>query len=786
MPGRSRAPMRDLAAIALLAALSVGMLWRCNLTGKAMVPGDLLLVMEPWKHYAYRFPEFRVVGNPILDAIQQFYPWRQFAGESLGAGEIPLWNPHELCGNPFVGNNQSAVFYPETWLHALMPTDRALGWATSLCFFIAGALMYWFLRLLRLRRGACLLGAIAFMFNGFIIGWSCFPSFRSVPAWLPGMLLGFELALGRRRAQGIALMSLFTGLQFLAGNLHISLYCLMVFSAYVVFRCLTWGPRRREALPAVVGALAALGIGGLLASVQLLPTLELAGMSSRAGGTSYANVLRHALASQALLTGLMPDLLGNPVDLNHWGAELGKVHRAYTESAFYVGVAPLLLAPLAFVFNRREGLFWVGVLLAGALLATGTHLNALLYYLVPSFKALSGIGRAVLLMSVALSVLGALGMNGLLELAKRDPRAIPRLLLLSGGALGLLGVIAGLWVWMATGAFERAVPGIGDYTLAQIGRFMALLVVAATGGVVVSRRHRLGAIIVLGCLAVDMYLFVGKFTPAVDPEYLSVRTDTVGTIQADPTNPRVLSLGKNAIHRMSPNTPMIVGLEDIQGSDSLEIGPYRRLLKAGYKMNGDFGQPDPSLPLIDLLGVKYVHSSYSLEDVAKLELLFDTEGLLYRNRGGLPRAFSVPAWRATDDRQALEVVSSGEFEPTQEAIITGNTRPATAAVSPSDGSIAFMRQGPNAAQLQGKFVPGQLVVVAEAYYPGWRAFAAGREVPIMRTDYALRSIQIQSPCDQVTFIYAPGSFGVGLFLTLIALCITSALWTFAAVGRRRG
>jgi hypothetical protein len=31
-------------------------------------------------------------------------------------GLIPLWNPHQFCGAPFIANGQSAFFYPPNWL----------------------------------------------------------------------------------------------------------------------------------------------------------------------------------------------------------------------------------------------------------------------------------------------------------------------------------------------------------------------------------------------------------------------------------------------------------------------------------------------------------------------------------------------------------------------------------------------------------------------------------------------------------------------------------------------
>lgn len=767
MPGPGVRRRGEFAAWIVLAVLAVGFLWRCNLGGKVMLPGDLLLIMEPWKHYSRQFPEFRQVSNPILDAVQQFYTWRKFAGESLRAGQIPFWNPYELCGNPFVGNNQSAVFYPETWLSALMPAERALGWATSLYFLISGALMYAFLRALSLRRAACMFGAVAFMFSGFVIGWLCFPSFRSVPGWLPGMLLGVEhIARGRVRL-GAAICAACTGLQFLAGNLHISLYVLMVFAAYAVFRLAhLWRDQGRgTALAAALWTACAVGLGGALACAQLLPTLELAGLSSRAGGAGYAQILTNALAPVALLAGLMPDLFGNPVDYNHWGAELGKVYRAYTESTFYVGVLPVLFAPLALVYNRREALFWTGVVLAGALLATGSHLNALLYTFVPSFSSLSGIGRAVVMICAGLPVLGAYGVHGLLEMAKREPETLARRVVACGLALGLVGVIAGLWVWMSTGQLERQLPGIGEYTLAQVGRFGLFLALGVAGALLMRTNHRLGASVLLLCLAADLYLYVEKFTPATNPAYLRVEAQAVATMQAEPGPSRMLSLGKDAIRRMPPNTPMLWGLEDIQGSDSLEVGAYRRLWSEFSPEEDGFAQPDPSLPILDVLGVRHVHSAFPLNDIPGLELVSDYDGYLYRNTQARERAFALADMPANpgDERE----VAAPDFQPGE----------------PGRSVVDVVERGPNVTTIRGDLVAGDALVLAETYYPGWRAYADGKPVAVRRVFHALRATELAQSAREVRYVYVPGTGWVGGFLTLLALGMIAGLVAASRWGR---
>jgi len=242
---RSGSARADALCVALIAAFAILLTWPATLGGKVLLPADLYLRFQPWRAHAAEFPGFRRPSNPMLDPVQQFYPWRKFAAESIRQGEIPLWNPYSLCGTPFVGNNQSAIFYPETWLFYAMPPERAFGYATALYFFLAGSFMFAFLRTIGLARAPAMFGAAAFMCNGFAVGWLCFPTFRSVGAWLPAMLLAFERAARARTvprtALWTALCALAIGVQFLAGNLQVSFYVVLGFAAYVVAKAVVDG-----------------------------------------------------------------------------------------------------------------------------------------------------------------------------------------------------------------------------------------------------------------------------------------------------------------------------------------------------------------------------------------------------------------------------------------------------------------------------------------------------------------------------------------------------------------
>jgi len=46
------------------------------------------------------------------DFSGQFVAFAQYQAERFAQGQVPLWNPYNLGGHPFLADTQSAVFYP--------------------------------------------------------------------------------------------------------------------------------------------------------------------------------------------------------------------------------------------------------------------------------------------------------------------------------------------------------------------------------------------------------------------------------------------------------------------------------------------------------------------------------------------------------------------------------------------------------------------------------------------------------------------------------------------------
>lgn len=828
--GQPRSPAlrrrwRSARCLLALAALAAAPLAPALFGNRVLLPADLLMVMQPFKAHA-REMGFRRVSNPILDAVQQFWPWRKYAGEQLRRGVIPLWNPYMLCGTPFVANDQSAVFYPETWLFAVMRPERAFAWAAFLYLFASSSFMFFFLRGQGLRRRAAMVGAVAWMYNGFVVGWICLPSFRSVPGWLPLILLAYDRAV---RADGssvrlswLALAALGVATQFLAGNLQISFYVLLALVIFVLWTMAREVRRGRPLLaPLALGAAAVL-LGTALAALQALPTVEFAFRSSRVG-LSYREMLGYRLAWPYLLCSLMPDLFGHPVDYNHWGAAIGGGYRAYTETTWYVGALTVVLAAAALVLRpRRQVWLWAALLLVAFALAVGSPLNYVFYSFVPGYSQFRGINRAIVLACFALCCLAALGAQGLLDGVQRDSSgrkkgqngATKVLFRCVEGVLGV-GFAAAVGAWIASGAYEGEGVALGPYTWLQFAR-LAVIVLAGAGFLVAGIHYRRAVwwALALAVMAADSGYFAGHFFPLVEEKYTRPPSELLARLQDEARRAesagrpfRIMSFGPNALNRFPPNVPMLFGLCDVQGSDSIT---YRRYV---HFYGCCFGEHNP-LAIPGFLSARFIVTPEDLEGkpASPLKLLTTWECNLYEATAVPPMAeipkkllvapheslaFYTTANLATQPDRPPGSVAVVEYKRVQHTGLAALVKKVerercVAVVVPGGGTpLAAYRPDPNRLVVapdrsrEGAILGrGSAILVRETYYPGWHAYVDGEPSPVVEANFVQMFVpHVAKPSRRVDLVYEPTSFVLGCFASLAAAALLIAVFV---AGTRRG
>ncbi|MBI5144903.1 MAG: YfhO family protein [Candidatus Omnitrophica bacterium] len=176
--------------------------------------------------------------------------------------------------------------------------------------------------------------------------------------------------------------------------------------------------------------------------------------------------------------------------------------------------------------------------------------------------------------------------------------------------------------------------------------------------------------------------------------------------------------------------------------------------------------------LVDLLGMKYIFSVSKLSD-AKLKFLFQGKDYyVYENFNVLPRSFLVGKIKiAADKKEIFDLLSDPKFNPAQEAILEGPFMHTLDKSEDKSRSADIVFYQPNKVIIETSDNHDSLLVLTDAYYPGWKAFIDGKETKIYITDYIFRSIYFPKGRHRVEFVYDPFSLKLGLVISVVTLLI---------------
>jgi hypothetical protein len=442
--------MRRYWPILFLAVLPLVPLWRAVFAGEAIGAFEEIRQMAPWNGPTPSKPWDVLQADSVL----QFYPWRDLVFGAWSRGEAPFWNPYELAGTPLLANSQSGGFYPPHVLMGLLhlPTQVGMTMLAWAHLFLAGLGVYGLCRRLGASEAGAAIAGGSFSLSAFMIAWTALPSVISTCAWIPWTLWAVYGLRERPWRSGIWL-SILTASMLLAGHLQFAAYgCLAI--TVVAISLLSWR--------ALVLAVAAMCVGGMLAAPQVLPVLEYSKFSHRRGSPTaegYEAYLATSLKPFELLGVTYPKLMGDPSRfapesrLSSYWPQYVKRGANFAEGALAIG--PVLLM-LLFGLRKRAVAEAAGVGVVGTLallIALGTVLNYPLYWWLPGWSSTGSPGRAIILFVLAACVLAS---KGLVEAEGR------RALLPAGALAGLSILQLVLIVWAAPllGGDNPALPSL--------------------------------------------------------------------------------------------------------------------------------------------------------------------------------------------------------------------------------------------------------------------------------------------------------------------------------------
>ncbi len=167
------------------------------------------------------------------------------------------------------------------------------------------------------------------------------------------------------------------------------------------------------------------------------------------------------------------------------------------------------------------------------------------------------------------------------------------------------------------------------------------------------------------------------------------------------------------------------------------------------------------------------------DSASRFKLLFEDKNgyRIYENLEALPVAFFVQEAIVVKDRsKILAVLKSEAFDPLKKVLL--EEAPSIALPSPklegtndSKPEVSLRRPGPNKVTIDLKCKGPGYLVLADTWYPGWRARLNGEyDCKILRANYLFRAVPIEkSGHHQIEFDYFPDSLKFGLALALTFL-----------------
>ncbi len=150
--------------------------------------------------------DYSVFGYPLA-AYNRYCFWE---------GEIPLWNPYNSCGIPYLAQWNTIFLYPPSLFYMIFPTQWSLGIFCLFHLYFAGLGMYLLAKHWVSNNFAASIAGLGFAFSGLIQYSLMWPNDVSTFAWMPWVVLSVEKGLmkGGRLLAGAIVIS---AMQVLSG-----------------------------------------------------------------------------------------------------------------------------------------------------------------------------------------------------------------------------------------------------------------------------------------------------------------------------------------------------------------------------------------------------------------------------------------------------------------------------------------------------------------------------------------------------------------------------------------
>jgi hypothetical protein len=743
----------------------------------------------------------QVLYGDHSDLLALHIPAKTFLVEAWNeTGELPRWCPYEFAGTPFVHDIQVGAFYPPHVVLYLLPAKyvgAVLSWLIVAHVLIAGWGMYAYAKSEGLGFFGSVVAALGFMFAGrwmlhLLVGGHYIVLGL---AWLPWVLLLLERAVREGSLLWATAAGVVCALLVLGTQPQWTFYAGIFLALWTLGTALDRGARRvgkSSAKPIIRWLLCGtwtLAVAVGLCAVQLLPTIQAAGLSCRSQGVAATSGTQQIREAVGLLFGPYREST-----LVSWESQGG------------LGVLWVTAALLGAFPSRRRARWQVLVcaLLLLFALGGGQFLERL-----PGFGLFRQPVRMMLIATLPLALLAGRGTEALLAKTASRRRAY----LCFAGAFAASMALLGFEFSILRNPiridplYQRAllITSMGTLLLLSFNH-RGPVWAACWGLVLVVELWAISRPLVAVAPMNDIYL------PSKCAEFLASKRDNHG---------RILDYDRTAAPTTSPFGPgapmaMVHRLEALRGYSPLDVLRYKEYLlfitdrdhplraldgSLTFPIINDFPARNPEL--LNLLGARYILRLTAHEPAAawyRPEFTDDDPAVydfvsggvrrlasytVYENENVYPRAFVVSRAAALPERsRVLSALKAADFR--REVFLEDYTPRLEDAMIPESFRPATIRDyQPNRVIVSTEGdTPGWLVLT-DIWYPGWVCEVDCASAPVYRANYLFRAVQVPAGQHEVVFHFEPRSFLCGKIISACTAAVVALVVLACIVSRMK-
>ncbi|MCP4680545.1 MAG: YfhO family protein [Deltaproteobacteria bacterium] len=619
-------------------------------------------------------------------------------------------------------------------------------------------------------------------------------------SWMP-LIIGLSLGLMENPSlKKMVITALAFGCQLLSGEFQCAAFTAIFVFIMFLFEKIPL-KRRLTVLAYLAGAAA---IASLLAMPQVLPAIDLLEQSSRASGIELTDASQFSFHPLRLIEFAAPNLLGNPIDRsNYLGSFMnddgdGIFTHPWMISPYFGSLSIGFILVSIFMPTRqyRRRVRWIAVLgLIAMLIALGRHTPVfeIFYTWMPGANFFRYPAKYFSIVALAASVLGAVGLDSLVQNGKRlgDKKNRARFYLV--GAINAALVIV---LFACIPAIPWFCEKLSPYGL-DVEQVQSTVRGSLLGGASVLLFFFLMLYIsfrlkpsLLGpcsaiCLTGQILWFNSSITDTTTPDLYTTLPSTAKFVIDDTpkdqpvrlmqfyirTNKKASPQIRGALHAMNltNNFGSIFGIGYPGSYSASSVGEKHEFWKSTQSYQKQ---------TMDTFSIRHllVDQYQPVPDYVGFQLaktFADGKIRIFRNPRALPHVHPVRHVKVVATfEDALANLKDPNIYLSRSAVIQGIESP-TAEVSPGPppGSCSSNRPKGSTIEISCNTSENGWAIINESHHSNWSATLDGTQVPIRRANAIVMGISLPAGNHDIILTYRESKLLLGTILAAIGLLI---------------